>query len=180
MVSLTTKFSRAKLALAKFLTETKIIKMEKISKSKFHLIGLKLDSKTTNEDNQSSKDCGNLWQKFEKDKIVDLIPDKLSNEIYAVYFDYEKDETKAFSYFIGCKVGGNTKVPKNLMRLEIPSQKYMKFTAKGVMTGCVTDTWKKIWHSDIQRTFGFDFEVYDERSKDWNNAELDIYISITN
>lgn len=47
------------------------------------------------------------------------------------------------------------------------------------MTGCVTDTWKKIWDSSLNRKFGFDFEVYDERSQDWNNAELDIYISTT-
>lgn len=151
--------------------------MEKSKKENFKLIGLKLDHKTTNENNQSNTDCGNLWQKFEKEKIFDLIPNKLSNEIYAVYFDYEKDETKPFSYFIGCKVDKNAETPKELKELVIPSQNYSKFVAKGVMTGCVTDTWKKIWDSSLNRKFGFDFEVYDERSQDWNNAELDIYIS---
>lgn len=153
--------------------------MEKIKKTNFKLVGLKLDDKTTNENNQSNKDCGNLWQKFEKDKIFNLIPNKLSNEIYAVYFDYEKDETKPFSYFIGCKVDENAETPKNLKSLEIPSQNYIKATAKGVMTGCITEAWEKIWNSEIQRKFGFDFEVYDERSQDWNDAELDIYVSIS-
>jgi predicted transcriptional regulator YdeE len=152
--------------------------MEKNQKTNFKLVGLKLEEKTTNENNQSSKDCGNLWQKFEKDKIFDLIPNKLSNEIYAVYFDYEKDETKPFSYFIGCKVDENSGIPKNLKSLEIPSQSYSKITAKGVMTGCITKAWEKIWNSGIQRKFGFDFEVYDERSQDWDNAEVDIYISV--
>lgn len=146
-------------------------------KEGFRLIGLKLENKTTNENNQSSVDCGNLWQKFETDKIFDLISGKLSSEIYAVYFDYEKDETTPFSYFIGCKVNKNSETPKGLEELTIPSQKYSKYTAKGVMTGCITDAWKEIWTSDIKRKFGFDFEVYDERSQDWSNAEVDIYIS---
>ena len=151
--------------------------MEKTKKNNFRLVGLKLESKTTNENNQSSTDCGNLWQKFESEKIFELIPNKLTNEIYAVYFDYEKDETKPFSYFIGCQVDKDTDTPNGLNDLLLPAQNYLKVTAKGVMTGCITEAWQKIWESDIKRSFAFDFEVYDERSKDWNDAELDIYIS---
>lgn len=144
----------------------------------FKLIGLRLHGKTTNQNNQSSKDCGNLWQKFETDNVFELIPEKLSNEVYAVYFDYEKDETAPFSYFIGCKVNANAMAPEGLEELLIPAQEYQKFTAKGVMTGCITTTWQEIWKSDLNRKFGFDFEVYDERSQDWNDAEVDIYVSI--
>jgi len=146
-------------------------------KDAFKVVGIKLNHKTTNQNKQSSKDCGELWQKFEIDKIFDLIPEKLSNEVYAVYFDYEKDETTPFSYFIGCKVKKNSETPKELEELMVPSQKYSKFTAKGVMTGCITDTWEKIGNSNTDRKFGFDFEVYDERSQDWSNAEVAIYIS---
>lgn len=149
-------------------------------KDGFKLIGLKLKDKTTNKNDQSSKDCGNLWQKFETDKIFDLIPAKLSNEIYAVYFDYEKDEKSPFSYFIGCKVDKNLETPKELEELMIPAQEYCKFKAKGIMTKCITDAWKEIWKSEIKRKFDFDFEVYDERSQDWSNAEVDIYISVIN
>lgn len=151
-----------------------------VTKNNFKLVGLKLNHKTTNKNNQSNKDCGNLWQKFEREKIADLIPGKLSNEVYAVYFDFEKDETAPFSYFIGCKVALNSETPENLDELIIPAQDYEKFTSKGVMTGCLIDTWKDIRNSKIKRNFGFDFEVYDERSRDWSNAEVDIYISVAN
>ncbi|SIS76519.1 GyrI-like domain-containing protein [Belliella pelovolcani] len=86
--------------------------------------------------------------------------------------------TKPFSCFIGCKVAKNSVIPENLNSIEIPSQRYVKVTAKGVMTGCITEAWEKIRNSDIQRKFGFDFEIYDERSLDWNDSELDIYVSI--
>lgn len=152
--------------------------MEK--KDEFKLVGIKLYRKTTNQNKQSSKDCGELWQKFETDKIFDAIPKKLSKEVYAVYFDYENDGNTQFSYFIGCQVNKNSETPKELEELMVPTQEYSKFTAKGVMTGCVTDAWKEIGDSDIKRKFGFDFEVYDERSQDWSNAEVDIYISTIN
>jgi predicted transcriptional regulator YdeE len=150
--------------------------MEK-SISEFRLVGLRLNGKTTNDNNQSSIDCGNLWQQFEKDRIIERIPDKLSDDIYAVYFGYEKDETAAFSYFIGCPVENNSDVPEGLTTLLIPAQSYLVFKAQGEMPVCMADTWSKIWSSEINRRFTFDFEVYDERSHDWDNAEVDIYVA---
>jgi len=152
--------------------------MEKTKKEGFRIVGLKLENQTTNDNNQSSVDCGILWQKFETEKVFEIIPNKLSNEIYAVYYEYEKDETKPFSYFIGCKVKEKAEIPKGLCELLIPSQNYVKVIAKGVMTGCVTEAWKKIWDSAKNRKFGFDFEIYDERSQDWSDAELDIFASV--
>ena len=75
--------------------------MDKTRESEFKLIGIKLDNKTTNEGRQSSIDCGNLWQKFETENFAERIQNKLSEEVYAVYFAYEGDYTKSFSYFIG-------------------------------------------------------------------------------
>lgn len=144
----------------------------------FKLVGLKLQGKTKNENGQSGKDCGKLWQKFETEKIAEKIPHKLSDTVYAVYYDYESDANGLFSYFIGCKVDDNMGKPENLDELIIPAQTYHKETAKGQMTGCITEVWNKIWRSDLNRKFGFDFEVYDERSHNWENAEVDIYLSV--
>lgn len=152
--------------------------MDKINLEEIKLIGLSLKSKTTNLNGQSNIDCGNLWQKFEKENYAIKIPNKLSNEILAVYYQYEGDHTQPFSYFIGCKVPTNTNVPQGLDSLIIPQGTYQKISAKGEMPNCVANTWKEIWNSDIRRTYKFDFEVYDERSKDWNNAEVDFFLSI--
>jgi predicted transcriptional regulator YdeE len=149
--------------------------MSKIKINDIHLIGLSL--KTTNEGGQSSIDCGNLWQEFEKGKYAETIPDKLSEEIYAVYHRYEGDHTKSFSYFIGCKAQSDTKAPQGLENLTIPSETYHKITAKGKMPDCIINAWKEIWITDIARSFQIDFEVYDERSQNWNDVEVDVYLS---
>src|SRR5690606_2999236 len=115
----------------------------------FKLIGLKLNRKTKNENGQSGKDCGELWQQFERNKITEQIPDKTSNAVYAVYYDYESNENGLFAYFIGCKVEENTQAPEKLDELILPDQSYRKVTAKGQMPGCIAEAWKEIWHSGI-------------------------------
>jgi len=151
--------------------------MDNIKKPEFKLIGLKLENRTNNENGQSSIDCGNLWQKFEKENFAERIPDKLSDEIYAVYFDYESDHTKPFSYFIGCKVQIGTHTPQDMVDLIIPAGSFIKVIAKGKMPDCVANSWKDIWNSSIERAYKYDFEIYDDRSKDWSNAEVDIFVS---
>ncbi|MEX2232070.1 MAG: GyrI-like domain-containing protein [Cyclobacteriaceae bacterium] len=151
--------------------------MNKIKIPEFKLIGLQLPDKTSNERGQSSIDCGALWQKFNAENVQARIPEKLSDEIYAVYFDYEGDHTKPFSYFIGGKVKMDTKTPKGMDTLIIPAGQYSKVLAKGKMPDCLIDSWKEIWRSKKDRAYKSDFEIYDERSRDWNNAEVDIYLS---
>jgi predicted transcriptional regulator YdeE len=151
--------------------------MEKTKKSEFKLVGLKLHHKTTNDGGQSSVDCGNLWQKFETENFAERIPDKLSAAIYAVYFDYEGDYTKPFSYFIGCKVKIDTDTLQGMDNLIIPAGSFTKVIAKGKMPDCVANSWKDIWSSKIDRAYKYDFEIYDERSKDWSNAEVEIFVS---
>lgn len=146
--------------------------------TEFKLIGLKLNKRTTNENGQSAKDCGELWQSFEMNAIANQIPNRLSDGIYAVYFDYKSDENGTFSYFIGAKVAPDAQAPEGLDELLVPKQTYKKLTAKGKMPDCIAEAWQNIWKSDLNRKFGFDFELYDERSRDWENAEVDIYLSI--
>lgn len=145
----------------------------------FKLIGLQLSCKTTNQNGQSEKDCGALWQTFEVQEIASRIPNKTTDAIYAVYFGYESDENGSFSYFIGCPVETDTQTPEGLQELVIPKQQYRKETAVGQMPGCMHEAWKRIWSAGMRRKFGYDFEVYDERSSDWARATVDIYVSVT-
>ncbi len=146
--------------------------------SGFKLIGIRLDGKTTNHQQQSAHDCGALWQQFERDNVFDRIPGKVSDAVYGVYHDYDSDENGPFAYFIGCKTAPDAQAPEGLYELLIPEQTYRLFQARGKMTGCITAVWEEIWRSGISRSFGYDFEVYDERSLDWSDAEVDVYLSV--
>lgn len=152
--------------------------MQTTKQPQFKLTGLNLGRKTTNENEQAGIDCGSLWQRFETEGIYNKIPNKLTEEVIAVYFDYEGDHTQPYSYFIGCKVSEDTETPKGLDSLLIPEQEYQKIVAKGKMPNCVADAWRAIWKSGMVRPYTYDFEVYDSRSYDWNNAEVDIFLAV--
>jgi predicted transcriptional regulator YdeE len=144
----------------------------------FELIGLSLPAKTSNLNQQAMIDCGNLWQRFETEDIAAKIPNKLGEEIYAVYHDYDGDYTQPYAYFIGCKVAKGTLAPAGLSNLTIPKNNYQKIIAKGKMPDCVAEAWVTIWNTNLPRAYAPDFEVYDELSRDWSNATVAIYLSI--
>jgi predicted transcriptional regulator YdeE len=152
--------------------------MNTIALKDIHLIGLSLKTKTTNTNGQSRIDCKNLWHVFEDGKFANIIPNKLSDEIYGVYHQYEGDNTQPFSYFIGCKVKKGTANPEGLDSLTIAAGQYEKITVTGKMPDIVINAWKEIWKADYARTYQTDFEIYDERTKDWGNAEVDVYLSV--
>ena len=152
--------------------------MNKTEIPAFTLTGLALKTKTWNADGQSAIDCGSLWQQFEKGNYADRIPGKLDDDIIAVYHNYEGDHTQPYSYFIGCRVMAGSAVPEGMDSLTIEKAGCQKFIAKGRMPDCVGNGWMEIWKMDIDRAYIADFEVYDERSKDWNNAVVEIFIGV--
>lgn len=143
---------------------------------KFELVGLALKEKTTNLNGQSSIDCGGLWQTFMSNNYASIIPGKISEELYAVYYSYDGDHRDPYSFFIGCKVESGTPVPEGLDRLVIPAGTYRKIASRGRMPECIAQSWREIWASDYPRNYQYDFEVYDERSGNWENAVVDIYL----
>ena len=151
----------------------------KISIDEIKLIGLSLKHKTSNRNGQSQLDCKALWLQFESAKHAATIPDKMTGEILGVYYGYSGDETQSFRYFIGCKVQSYAANCTALQTLTIPAGDYQKIVAKGKLPESVSNAWENIWQSNLPRSFLVDFEVYDERCKDGNNAEVDIYVSLT-
>lgn len=144
----------------------------------FEVIGLKLPFKTQNRNGQSNRDGGQLWQKFEQEQVASKIPRKLSEDIFAVYFDYEGNHTDPFSYFVGCQVVPGSPMPEGLDRLIIPAQTYQKIRVRGPMPDCISGFWREVWKSKIPRAYRVDFERYGEKSKNWDLAEIEVFLSI--
>lgn len=144
---------------------------------KFDIIGISV--RTTNENGQSAQDIPALWNKFMTEGIQQKIPGKISEEIFCIYTDYEKDHTKPYTTILGCKVESLDFVPENMVGKTVESAEYEKIIAKGNLTeGIVYNKWLEIWNSDLDRIFTADFEVYGEKVQDPKNAEVDIYIAI--
>lgn len=151
--------------------------MSDVHVNSFKLIGLRLTHKTTNGNGQSMKDCGNLWQQFTAGNYSARIPGKLTNDVLAVYYDYEGDHTAPYSFFIGCKVAEDTVVPSGMDRLSVATGSYRKIVAKGPLPACVVGAWQKIWSENLPRAYRADFEVYGAKCQE-AIPEVEIFLSV--
>ena len=144
----------------------------------FKLIGI--STRTTNKNNQAATELQKLWGDFFAENILERIPNKQSNEIYAIYTDYKSDFTDEYTTIIGVPVSSLNDIPEGLIGREFEAQNFQTFTAKGKMPDAVVETWMDIWKRDkeLNRSYTYDLEIYGERSQDKNNPEVDIYIAV--
>lgn len=143
----------------------------------FSVIGIAI--RTTNENNQAAQDIPALWQKFMSENIIEQIPNKIKKTLYCIYTDYEKDHTKPYTTILGCKVSNLEQIPEGMVGQTFAAGNYEQHTTKGnIMQGIVFEAWLKIWNLDISRAFTADFEVYDERTQNPTDAEVDIFLAV--
>ncbi|RZL52026.1 MAG: AraC family transcriptional regulator [Pedobacter sp.] len=144
----------------------------------FKIIGI--STETSNQNNQAASDLGALWQRFYAEEIFNKIPNKESDDIYAVYTDYENNYTGKYTAIIGQRVTSINNIPDGLIGREINNEKLLRYKAKGEMPNAILETWKDIWDKDaeLNRSYLYDYEVYGSRSLNAENSEVDIYIGI--
>ena len=143
----------------------------------FKIIGIATES--TNENGRAADDLGNLWSRFYAENVFAQILNKTSDDIYAIYTDYESDYTGKYTCVIGQKVDSLEKVPAGLIGREFKGGTYRKFIARGQMPNAIVEAWKGIWAKDkeLKRSYTADFEVYSQKSQNGDNSEVEIYIA---
>ncbi|MDC6387826.1 effector binding domain-containing protein [Maribacter sp. PR1] len=151
--------------------------MEKVEVAPFQIIGITV--RTTNQNNQGAEDIGELFNKFLSENLMTKIPNRVENDIYSVYTDYESDHTGHYTTLLGCKVSSLDNTPPGMVGKSICGGTYTTFVAKGDLSkGVVAKEWMKIWDSGIKRAYSADYEIYGEKAQNPKDAEVPIYIAI--
>ncbi len=147
-------------------------------KNSFKVIGISV--RTTNKYNKAESDLGNLWDRFFRENIVSKIPNKASSEIFLIYTDYKSDYLDDYTAILGMSVSSIDDVPEGFVGREFEEENFQQFVAKGRLPEAVQKTWINIWHDDskLKRKYTYDFEVYGEKAKNPENAEVDIFLAM--
>jgi len=143
------------------------------------IIGISI--RTTNKNGQSSKDIEAIWTKFWGEKIQEQIPNKVNDNIYTVYTNYESDFNGAYTTIIGLPVSSLEEIPKDFIGITIEKAKYQKFISRGKMPQAVVNTWMEIWGNkelNQVRAYKADFTIHGKKYFDGDNAEVETFISI--
>ncbi|MDU1903951.1 MAG: GyrI-like domain-containing protein [Dysgonomonas sp.] len=143
----------------------------------FTVVGISV--RTINKDGKGIKDIGELFHRFFAENIIATIPNKISDEFYCIYTDYESDFMGEYTTILGCKVSGTENLPEGLVVKQVPACKYRKYSAQGKIHEAVGQIWTHIWQSpDTDRAYIADFDVYGAEAQNPENAKIYTYLSV--
>ena len=149
----------------------------------FTVVGISI--RTSNAKERSGQGAiPQQWDRFMKEDLLSKIPNKVDSSILAVYTDYESDAMGAYTLIIGAQVSSADDVPPGMVAKKVPAGRYALFTSeKGFVGKVVPQTWSHIWAvaksaPEGNRAYQADFEVYDQRAADPQNAQVDIHVGI--
>jgi predicted transcriptional regulator YdeE len=151
--------------------------METTTIPQTYVIGIAI--RTTNENGQSGTDIPALWNRFMTENIAAQIPNKLNDNIYSIYTEYELDHTRPYTTVLGCAVKDLSEMPESFKGISIAGGDYAHVIAKGKLSdNIVFNEWLKIWNTDLPRSYQADFEIYGEKAQNPEGAEVDIFLSV--
>jgi predicted transcriptional regulator YdeE len=123
------------------------------------------------------------WQKFFQEGVLDKIPEKIGPNIYAVYTDYASDHNGEYTCVIGAMVKQGTAPPAGMVAETIAGGRYAVVASeKGPLPQVIPAAWQRILQLEsdgkLHRAYKSDFEVYDQRSQNPADAQVDIYLGL--
>jgi len=149
----------------------------------FYMAGLA--TRTNNAAELSGKGkIGSVWESFLQPGMAARIPNKIGVDLIAVYSDYETDHTGHYTYLLGLPISSTEAQPRTLTVKHVPAGRYAVFTSnRGPIVKVVQETWQRIWSMSEKelggkRAFRSDYEIYDQRSADPENAQIDVYVGL--
>jgi len=161
------------------------MKKETITLEEKKLVGITIRTTYQNELDHTTSHIGPCVARYFQDQIAQRIPHVKNPEVtLCAYTNYENEYKGAYTFFIGQEVNSLGKLPEGLEALTVPAQTYVKLTTdKGPIPQVIVEAWQQIWQmspGDLggTRQYKVDFQVYDDRAIDPQNAIVDIYVGI--
>jgi len=153
-----------------------------MNKESFQIVGISARTSNANEITAQAK-IPQLWSDFYQQNVVGQIANAVNHVTYGLYSDYETDVNGEYSITLGVEVLAADEIPEGMFVKTMPAAKYLVFTSdKGPFEEVVVKAWQDVWawfaSSGVERTYTGDFEMYDERCANPQEAQVDIYIAI--
>ncbi|MGE7113461.1 zinc ribbon domain-containing protein [Lysinibacillus sp. NPDC047702] len=153
-----------------------------IERESFQIVGISAQTSNANEITPHAK-IPSLWSDFYQQDVIGQIKNPVNEVLIGLYSDYETDVNGKYSITLGKEVATTDEAAQGMIVKTVPAAKYLVFTSeKGSMPDIVIKAWQDIWawfaSSDVERAYTGDFERYDERCANPQEAQVDIYIAI--
>ena len=129
---------------------------------------------------------GKFWGRLRQDDVLAKLPNRADENIVAVYADYASDHNGDYTYTLGAKVTRESgiKIPAGMVATKVVTGKYADFTSgRGPTNRVVPELWQEINRlpkdaTGGDRTYQSDFEVYDQRARNPQDAVVELFVGI--
>ena len=101
---------------------------------------VRMSVRTTNQNQQAEKDLETLRKSFYANNLKTKIGNKISEDLYCVYTDYETDYTGPTT-ILGYHVNPGTLLPTGLVRKVILRSSYQVFISERPLPSSIQETW---------------------------------------
>jgi predicted transcriptional regulator YdeE len=149
----------------------------------FYVAGYQVRTNNAAEASGESK-IGPLWQRFLQENLAARIPNRTDADFTVVYSNYASDETGPYDYLLGARVTSIDHLPDGMSGKRVEPGTYtLLLTDKGPMPSVLQAAWDHIWHMSPgelggKRAFVTDYEIYDKRTENSQNAQVEIHIGL--
>jgi predicted transcriptional regulator YdeE len=155
-----------------------------VEQPEFSVIGIQVRTSNAKEVNGGGA-IPKQWERFFNEGIADKIPNKVDSTIYAVYTNYASDYNGEYDFIIGMKVSSVSDVPPGMVAKKVPKGRYaIVASAKGPVAQVVPQAWQRVYSLDDNKQLGgaraykADFELYDQRSQNPQDSQVDLYVGL--
>lgn len=125
-----------------------------------HIVGIEL--RTTNLEANATIPAH--WQRFTEESVLSRIPERLSDEVFAVYTNFEdagRSNEGLYSLVIGARVPAQANPPDGLVRAVVPASLRAVFPVETGRFDLVGAAWHEIWQRhELRKTFLAEYEHY--------------------
>lgn len=142
----------------------------------FYITGIAV--RTTNQNGQSQRDIGDVWTRFISEDLKQNIDNRLSDDIYCVYTNYETDHTGFYTAVLGCKVSSPKPIREDFTAIILPGGKYEVYSLAGKFPDNVSEAWQRIWNGDSNRVYTADYDLYSANPKTFEDTKVKIYLAV--
>lgn len=113
---------------------------------------------------RSLRDIPELWRRVREEGLLETIPGRTGQDLYAVYTDLEdagRSNAGWFTFLIGVPVDPATPVPDGLSLRTVPASRRAVFAAPGNDPTRIVEAWQEAWASDDEvKSFVCEYERY--------------------
>lgn len=154
-----------------------------VDQTGFTVVGIAVRTSNATEMTAEGQ-IGQCWMRLFQEGLLEQIANKEDSSIVALYTDYASDKDGEYTYVLGARVNSNADVPEGMVVKNVPGGRFAVFTTeKGPGPKVVPEAWIGINSLPKlavggDRTYRTDFEIYNERARDPQTLQADIYVGI--